>query len=165
MRGGDWYFLRLRTCDLGDCVRWHLFYQIRGWCRCATISCSSDFRHYLPADRNSRCHRHLAEREIWDTLDLVLRLHRRCDWSLESKPDLLAIYAVSTGRQLAVPGGRICRRIGLLACRGKIRRPRSSSAERSGVAPSPRQFCDRLAEFVDFVGLAQDGKIAAHAQR
>jgi hypothetical protein len=47
----------------------------------------------------------------------------------------LAIYAVATGRQLAVPEGRICSRIGLLACCGKIRRPRSSSAERPGVAP------------------------------
>ena len=28
-----------------------------------------------------------------------------------------------------------------------------------------RQFRDRLAEFVDFVGLAQNGKIAAHVQR
>ena len=31
--------------------------------------------------------------------------------------------------------------------------------------PSPRQFRDRLAELVDFVGLAQNGKIAAHVHR
>src|SRR5437763_3463737 len=74
---------------------------------------------------------------------------------------------ISCGFHAGNPNGRVAARqgggsqAGLAITDPPNRRCQiSQRREKSGLAPSPRQFRDRLAEFVDFVGLAQNGKIA-----
>ena len=110
-------------------------------------------------DRSSRRPRDLVEREIPGTIHLVLRLRRRRNRIADPQRCVASPYDKPSRCRLAFPRVRIGSRAGLLVYRRKTRWPRA------GLAPSPRQFRDRLAEFVDFVGLAQNGKIAAHVQR
>ena len=131
-RSSNCCYQRFHIGHVGDGTR-RRFDRICAWQPDASSSSTSGFRRHLSADRNSRRSRHLAEREVQDTLDLVLWMCRRCYRSVGPGSPGRGVWAMAITLRVAVRCGRICSRDGLLADRGKACRPGSRSIRRFGV--------------------------------